>query len=233
MHPVEPMLERVRTCIGADPDLVRVLLNATSWVEANLAAELLTKSVSEKELVTLANVREVVKELPRCPVSMGVDFERLARIWELEREDSAWVRSFNDSVGSFSIVLLGDGNCCYDIVVRVDERTLMWMPRNRDDDFLNPEIVDLALERPAILGAVIELVEAMGLTFYPLFYMSLEDWRQEYACDVFDEVLQGFGAEIAADLARPASPAASIGAPVRSPAARRSGRSEPTFTWLG
>ena len=142
------------------------------------------------------------------------------------------MRSFSDSVGSFSIVLLGDGNCCYDIVVRADERTLMWMPRNRDDDFLNPEVVDLALERPAVLGAVIELVEAMGLTFYPLFYMSLEDWRQEYAQDVFDEVLQGFGAEMAADPARAASPASSNVAPARSTTAR-SGRSAPIFTWLG
>jgi hypothetical protein len=186
------MLEDARSHYASDPDLGRVALNATSWVEANLALELMAESVPEKALVTLANIREALKELPQCPLAMALDFDRLAEIWELDREGMAWVRSFADDAGMFSILLLGDGNYCYDIIVRTEARTMMWMPRCRDDDFLNPDIIDLVMERPAVLGNVVELLKAMGLAFYPTFYLSLDDWRQEYAQAVFEEVVEGF-----------------------------------------
>jgi hypothetical protein len=187
------MLERIRSHYASDPDLSRVVLNAASWVEANLAVEVMNESATEKTLVTAANIREVIRELPRCPLAMAIDFEGLARVWGLEREGNAWARSFPDDGGSFSVVLLGEGNYCYDIVVRTDDSTHMWMPNDRDGDFVNPEVIDLVIERPSILGAIVELTEAMGLPFYPMFYMSLEDWRQEYAQDVFDEVMHDFG----------------------------------------
>lgn len=202
MRSVEPMLADARSHYASDPDLGRVALNATSWVEANLALELLAEVVPEKALVTLANIREAIKELPRCPLSMALDFERLAEVWELTREDMAWVRDFEDTDGGFSIALLGDGNHCYDIVVRTEHRTLMWMPKCSEDDFLNPDIIDLVMERPAILGNVVELLKAMGLPFYPTFYLSLEDWRQEYAQAVFEEVVNGFGSDEKAEPVR-------------------------------
>lgn len=195
MRPVEPLLIGARTHYEADPDLHRVVLNATSWVEANLAVELLAESVPDRDLVRVANIREAIKELPPCPTAMAIDFEGLARVWEMERDGSAWKRSFADADGEYSILLLGEGNYCYDIVVRADGRTLMWMPPNREDDFLNPDVIDLLVQRPAVLGSVVSLVQAMGLPFYPSFYLSLEDWRQEYVQTVFDEVVDLFGSE--------------------------------------
>jgi len=189
------MLEDARSHYALDPDLGRVVLNATSWVEANLAVELLTETVPVKALVTATNIREAIKELPRCPTSMGTDFEGLARVWGMDREGTGWARTFTDAAGDYSIVLLGEGNYCYDIVVRANGRTLMWMPENREEDFLNPAIIDLIMERPTVLGNVIELLKAMGLPFYPRFYLSLEDWRQEYAQAVFDEVVADFALE--------------------------------------
>lgn len=193
MHPVETLLNDTRAHYVRDPDLARVALNARSWVEANLAVELLSGSVPEKALVTLTNVREALKEIPRCPMSMAIDFQGLAQVWELEREGHAWVRAFDDASGSYSIALLGEGNYCYDIVVRAEGKTLMLMPKHSEEDFLNPDVIDFVMERPCILGTVVELLQAMGLPFCPAFYMSLDDWRQEYAQDVFEEVLQDFG----------------------------------------
>lgn len=195
MHAVESMLESTRAHYAWDPDLTRVVLNATSWVEANLAVELLSKSLPARTLVTVTNLREVVKELPQCPLSMAIDFEGLAGAWQLEREGNAWVRTLEDTFGAYSVALLGEGNYCYDIVVRIEDRVFMWMPNNRDDDFLNPDVIDLVIERPAIFASIVDLVQAMGLPFYPMFYMSLEDWRQEYAQDIFEEVLHDFGLE--------------------------------------
>lgn len=187
------MLEEARCLYAADPELHRIVLNATSWVEANLAVELLSGEVPERALVTAANIREVIKELPRCPLAMAVDVETLGRIFGLERDGTGWQRTFADEAGEYTIVLLGEGNYCYDIVVRADERTLMWMPSNSEEDYLNPDVVDLIMERPTVLGNVVALAQAIGLPFYPTFYLSLEDWRQEYVQLAVDEVVSFLG----------------------------------------
>ncbi len=192
MRPVEPILVAARPHFEADPDLTRILINATSWFEASLALGVLSDAMPMRALVNCANVREIVKELPRCPMPMSLDFESLARVWELERDEHAWVRRFESADGEYSIALLGDGNHLYDIVLRTNGRSLMLMPPDRSQDFVNPEVIDLVIERPTILASVVDLTVAMGLPFYPMFYMSLEDWRQEYATAVFNEIVDGF-----------------------------------------
>lgn len=69
----------------------------------------------------------------------------------------------------------------------------MWMPKDSAEDFLNPEVIDLLMERPSVLGSVVALAHAIGLVFYPTFYLSLEDWREEYVQAAFDEVVEIFG----------------------------------------
>ncbi|MHB1137244.1 MAG: hypothetical protein ACYC1X_10700 [Coriobacteriia bacterium] len=192
MRPVEPILSGLRPYFEANPDLTRILVNATSWFEASLALGVLADELPARALVTCANVREIVKELPRCPMPMSLDFESLARVWNLERDEHAWVRRFEHADGDYSIALLGDGNHLYDIVVRTGGRSLMLMPPDRSQDFVNAEVIDLMVERPAILGSVVDLTVAMGLPFYPMFYMSLEDWHQEYATAVFSEIVDEF-----------------------------------------
>ncbi|MRS11903.1 MAG: hypothetical protein EG823_02375 [Actinobacteria bacterium] len=192
MRAVELMLADIRSDYQTDSDLTRVLLNATSWFEASLAVGLLAESMPARSIVGFANVREAIKELPRCPMPMHVDLESLARIWNLEREDMAWSRSFDGPAGDYSIALLGEGNFLYDVVIRAGGRTLMLMPGNRAEDFINPEVIDLVMEYPEILGSLVDLTTAMSLPFYPMFYMSLEDWQQEYATAVFNEVIAGF-----------------------------------------
>ncbi|MHB1323968.1 MAG: hypothetical protein ACYC6J_05205 [Coriobacteriia bacterium] len=199
VRPVTALLESARSHYNTDSDLHRIVLNATSWVEANLAVELLAGTVPERVLVTYTNIREAIKELPRCPMLMAIDFEGLAKAWSLERVGTAWSRSFPDEQGGHSVLLLGEGNHCYDVVVRVDGRTIMLMPPESADDYLNPEVVDVLMERPSMLGNVIDLLQAMGMGFYPSFYLSLEDWRQEYAATMFEECSQIFSREGADD----------------------------------
>lgn len=193
MRATSRLIAEFRDHYEADPDLVRIALNSTSWAEASLAVELLGEEVPERALVTAANIREAIKELPRCPLPMALEFETLARVWDLRREDNSWERTFDDADGEYTIVLLGEGNFCYDIVVRTAERTLMWMPRDTEEDFLHPDIVDLLWERSTLLDNVIDLAKTMGLVFSPLFYVSLQDWRHEYATAIFGEIVEAFG----------------------------------------
>lgn len=193
MRATSRLIAEFRDHYDIDPDLVRIALNSTSWAEASLAIEFLGEQVPERALVTAANIREALKELPRCPLRMPLEFETLARVWGLRREDNSWERSFDDPGGEYAIVLLGEGNFCYDIVVRTAEHTLMWMPHDAGEDFLHPGIVDLLMERTTLLENVIDLAETMGLVFSPLFYVSLQDWRYEYATVIFGEIVEAFG----------------------------------------
>ncbi len=195
MRTLEPLLTGIRAYYETDADLIRIALNTTSWVEANLALQLLSESLPERALVNAANIREAIKELPRCPMAMAVDFERLAQIWHLEREGTAWSRSFSDPEGDYTIVLLGEGNHCYDIVVRTGYGPIMWMPEHSEEDFLHPDIIDLVMERPGVLGTVIDLLQAMGMAFYPMIYLSLDDWHQEYARTIVEEAVRLFSTE--------------------------------------
>ena len=193
MRTVSRLVDEIRSYFGDDPDLMRIVVNAVSWVEASLAIGLLGEKVPERSLVTGANIREALKELPRCPITMAVDFETLARIAGLDRVGSGWEREYQDPAGDYTLVLLGEGNYCYDIVVRSEGRTLMWMPHDSAEDYLNPDIVDLVMERTTLLKNVIELVGEMGMPFSPIFYLSLDDWRAEYAETVFGEICDVFG----------------------------------------
>lgn len=187
MQPISQLINSVRESYDSDADLMRTAINSTSWVEASLAVTLAGDSVSQRTLVTAVNLREALKELPRCPITMALDFETLARVWDLKRVGGAWERAFDDPDGGYTIILLGEGNYCYDLVVRTDGRTLMWMPIHPEEDFLSPDVVDLLVRRTTLLPTVIELNQAMGLPFSPLFYLSLEDWHQEYAETMFAE----------------------------------------------
>lgn len=216
MRAVEPMLSEIRSDYHADPDLSRVLLNSTSWFEACLAVGVLSEAVPARTLVTFANLRETIKELPRCPLPMRTDFDGLARTWSLEREGMAWTRRFEHPAGEYSITLLGEGNFAYDIVIRTGDGTIMLMPNNAAEDFIHPDAVDLMMERPEILDSVIDLTQAMGLPLYPMFYMSLEDWQREYATAVFTEVISGF------DRVRHELPVSVLPQPKAKPRKRRS-----------
>lgn len=195
MRTVPKLLAEIRSYYDSDPDLMRIVVNSVSWVEASLAMGLLGEKVPEKSLVTGANIREAIKELPRCPLTMAVDFETLARVAGLERVGSGWEREYEDPAGDYAVILLGEGNHCYDIVIRSDERTFMWMSYDSAEDFLNPDIIDLVMERETLLKNVIDLVGEMGLVFSPIFYLSLDDWRAEYAETLFGEICDAFGEE--------------------------------------
>lgn len=173
---------------GAERELLRVLLNASSIAETNLALGLLRASVPEKVLLSAINLRDVLSQVPACPFPMAVDMETVVRVAKLKRDRSAWVRSFADAGGDFDIVVLGEGNLCYDLIVHSGDRHLFWSPIPRRDDIIHPDMLDPLLGHETLLRRIIELVQDMGMVFSPPFYLSLDDWLLEYAEDTMDDL---------------------------------------------
>lgn len=179
-------LPLLRQHIDADEDLVRIVANARSRVEANLALGILRESLPERVLVAAINLREVLAALPGYPCSMTVDDITLARISRLEKDRSSWNKMLEDDP-DIGLSISTAGNFCFDLVVKVDGRSIFWTPPAADEDFMNPELLDVCLERAALLPAVIELTRDMGLVFNPRFYMSLDDWNLDHLQASFED----------------------------------------------
>jgi hypothetical protein len=173
---------------GSDREFLRVLLNSRSAAEANLALGLLRDSMPEKALVTAINLREILKDLPACPFPMAVDVDTLVRVTGFTKDRSAYRRSFADAGGDYDLVVLGEGNLCYDLIVHADGRNVFWTPHPHVDDIIHPEMLDPVMRHETLLRRVIELVKDMGMVYSPTFYLSLEDWLLEYAEDTMDDL---------------------------------------------
>jgi hypothetical protein len=177
---------------GSDREFLRVLLNSRSAAEANLALGLLRDAMPEKALVTAINLREILRDLPACPFAMAVDIDTIARVANLTRDRGAYERSFADAGGDFDLVVIGEGNLCYDLIVRSGERNIFWTPHPHVDDIVHPLMLDPIMRHETLLRRVIELVKDMGMVYSPTFYLSLEDWLLEYAEDTMDDLRRIF-----------------------------------------
>jgi hypothetical protein len=164
-----------------DGSLIRAVINSTSATEVGVAVGLLCDVVSRRTLVSALNLREILAELPSAPFMMAVDFAGLARIESLERRGQSWVKLLGEGPAAPEIEIIGQGNLCYDMVVRVGERSSFLKPAPVGADFIRPEALELCLEDEDLLRGVIELTRSMGVVQNPRFYITVEDWQMEHA----------------------------------------------------
>lgn len=171
---------RPYAAVGEGTDLVRVVLNAAADLEARIALGMLKLYVPDRQLVTAVNLREVLRELPRTPTPMAIDFAGLAKVGGFTRVKNVYGRHYTDPLGDFEIVVLGEGNMCYDIVLCTAERRVYWSPDPSDDDAISAGALELVLSRETLLDRMIELATSMGLVFNPMLYHSLKEWMLEH-----------------------------------------------------
>jgi hypothetical protein len=173
----------------ADGLLLRTAINATSTTEAGFALGLLGQSTPQRTLVGALNLREILRELPESPFVMRVDFEMLARIAGLKRRGQSWVKRLGRGKNAPEIEVLGQGNLCYDVIVRVGPDMSLLKPGPVNGEYVQPDALDLLLANEDLLREVIELAKNMGVVHNPRFYLSVEDWQMEHAA----ESLRGIG----------------------------------------
>ena len=81
------------------------------------------------------------------------------------------------------IEVLGQGNLCYDVVVRVGKHTSLLKPGPIKGDYVKPAALELLLENEDLLREVVDLTQDMGVVHNPRFYMTIEDWQMEHAAE--------------------------------------------------
>lgn len=170
---------------GECRELFHIVLNSTSATEANIALEVLSGSVPERTLVAACNLREVLAELPATPFAMRVDEDTLAGAAGLTRHMAVLERVLDDGT---VLAVTTAGNLVLDILVAHRGERHYWNPVPIDTDRVTASVLDAVVDSPDLLDSVIELITAMGMVFNPTFYLSLEDWKLEYAADVFEGI---------------------------------------------
>jgi hypothetical protein len=175
-----------------DGDLLRIVVNAASVGEAHLAVGILADRVEHRTLVSALNVREILRELPASPFAMRVDTMTLARTADLMIERGSLRRIVTDTDGGYEVVVLAEGNLCFEILVVADGESVFVRPTAEGEYLVHPEALELILSRGSILDQISSLVKAMGIVFNPTFYLSLEDWTREYAEAALSELSELF-----------------------------------------
>ena len=146
-------ISRLRQHYGPDTKyLFQVLLASVSVVEANIALDLLLKSVPERSLVTSINLREVLKSLPSSPFPMAVDEATLLKVAGLEKHLAALSTSTPDG---YDVVVTTAGNLVLDLIIKSAEEKYFWTPMPRTNDFICPALMDHLIGSEYLLETVI------------------------------------------------------------------------------
>ncbi len=177
-------LPRIRPHYDEDSRyLFQVLLAATSVVEANIALDLLSKTVPDKALVACVNLREAIKAIPPTPFRMAVDEDVLIRTGGLTKDLACFKRETPDG---YSVIVTTAGNLVLDLIVKVEGEKHFWTPVPATEDLVDPALVCHIIESDHLFEAVIEVVKAMGMVFNPTLYLSVDDWHLEYARETIE-----------------------------------------------
>jgi len=162
----------------ADPELLTSLLSSRSESEAAVAFTLLRYSLSESDLMRLANLREIVRLLPTAAFRSGEGLEMLERAGGYEYTGRSYRRAFESAQGVFGVEFIGGGHDCRGVVVHT--------PRGRQalvgDErcIVKPKLLTLIVDHRILLDAIIEALELLGSPLAPPIYVSAEDFLAEH-----------------------------------------------------
>lgn len=164
---------------AADLDLVEMLLTSRSDAEAVMAYSLLRQTLDGPALVALANLREIIAEIPEVPFIAGAGLDALERVLDYESTRRSRRRLFESDHGVFGLEFVGEGTLCDGIVVHTassrfylhgDERTRI------DHDML-----EVIVYHAELLDAILEGLQTLGCPLEPRFYLGPDDFTAENA----------------------------------------------------
>lgn len=170
-----PLAEDITS--GTDAELVRILLSARSTAEANLAFIILRGSMPEEPVILIANLREMLSELPYPPFAAGAELSILERVLGYEATAHSYRREFESENGFFGLEFVGDGNRVDAIVLHAPGYRVEL--HSQDEEILDRGALDLLLKHDALTNRLVEALHTLGVSFSPKFYLSASDYVVE------------------------------------------------------
>ena len=135
-------------------------------------------------------VQKGLKSLRRYYASDDKDLLRIVLNADSMFEANLAVGVLKD--GDYELLVLADGNLCFDAALVADGVKIPWTSMPGYDDIVNQEFVDLVLSRKTVLKETVTFVQDTGVPLSPTFYMSMDDWNLEYVEDVLADMTKIF-----------------------------------------
>ena len=174
----------------ADPDLVASVLSSASDAEASVAFSLLRYSMSDRELLQIANLREVLRLLPTRPFRTGESLELLERAGSYEYTGHSYRRAFDSAGGGvFGVEFAGEGHSCRAIVIHTPHGRFPLA--ETDEATVNESLLPLLVRHGILLDAILEALELLGCPLAPTIYVTPDDFLAEHCDDSMRETLGG------------------------------------------
>ncbi len=167
-------------------DLVRVLVNSRSAVEASLAVVMLRDRMSERDLVSLCNLRELIAVLPAVPFTAPSELSALERMLGYERIGASFSLVVRRERALWGLEFVGDGNRVDSIVLHAENVRIPLAIH--DGDFIDPAAIDALLADEVLGTALVDALHALGVDISPKFYMSVTDYVLENTVAVLDDI---------------------------------------------
>ncbi|NTU71392.1 MAG: hypothetical protein HGB10_06200 [Coriobacteriia bacterium] len=171
----------------ADVEQVTALLSAESDVDAIVSFSLLRGVIPDADLLMLANLREVLFELPEAPFRAGEDLELLARAGDYEDTGHSYRRRFESNHGVFGLEFAGRGKTCEGIFVHTPAARMPLGPAGSYR--LEPEMIGVFAHHRIVLDALLDALELLGVSLSPVIYLSAEDFLAEHGAAAASEAI--------------------------------------------
>lgn len=162
----------------ADLELVETLLTARSDAEAVLAYSLLRSSFDDRPLVMLANLREVISELPDPPFVTGTGLDALESAADYESTGHSYRRLFESDHGMFGLQFVGGGTLCEGIVIHTATSRLNLHGDERTS--VDHAMLQVLVHHGVLLDALLEGLQILGYPLDPKIYVSADDFVKEH-----------------------------------------------------
>lgn len=162
-----------------DLDLASTLISAQSDADALFAFSLLRGTTSDRHLVMLANLRELLLVMPDCPFRTACDLDVLSRGCDYEDTGRSYRRRFESDHGVFGLEFVGRDNHCDAVVVHTPASRFELCGHGYHE--LNAETLAIFANHAILLDAAIDALEQIGWALDPKIFLSVEDFYTEYA----------------------------------------------------
>lgn len=163
----------------ADLELVETLLSSRSDGEAVIAYMSLQGALPPRALVMLANLRELLAELPDTPFVTGTGLDILGHVLGYEYTGRSYRRIFESDHGYFGIEFVGGGTMCDAVVVRT--ATSRFNLRGDDESRIDHAMLQVLVHHQVLLDALLDALQALGYPLEPVIYVDVDDFVREHA----------------------------------------------------
>ena len=173
----------------ADPELVASLLSSKSDAEASVAFSLLRYSVTDRDLLQIANLRGVLQLLPTGAFRTGESLELSERAGGYESTGRSYRRAFDSSSGVFGVEFVGQDHSCRAIMIHTPRGRIPLVGTDRAT--VDEALVPMLVQHGILLDAILEALELLGSSLTPSIYVTSDDFLAEHRSENIRDTLGG------------------------------------------